>query len=167
MKLRWCSACLASIMRLQLTVRDGKKHDITYNMVPIMLWTYVMHSPSHLRPSSLLIPKKNKRVAEITTGLICGCLPIMPQFVNYSFIKISSLTSRTRHSKILGRLGYSSDRSSLPTHERKTVPKRSSVLDLTASETALKLDKSSSSRECTLRFFFASFLYSSFGCLDE
>ena len=36
-----CSACLGSIMRLQLIVRYGRSPDITYSMTPVTLWTYV------------------------------------------------------------------------------------------------------------------------------
>jgi hypothetical protein len=39
MRLILYSACFASIMRLYLSIKDGNKPDVTYNMTAIMLWT--------------------------------------------------------------------------------------------------------------------------------
>lgn len=32
-------ACLASLMRLQLSIRNGRNPDVTYYLMPVMLWT--------------------------------------------------------------------------------------------------------------------------------
>jgi len=73
-------APVATILRLEQSIRHESDPDVTYAYFGILLWT----------------------VAEITTGIICASLPILPAFFRHFYPKIrghiSVYTSRSRTS---------------------------------------------------------------------
>lgn len=52
------SVCITSIVRLYYAIQTFRTGDLTYNFVVLGLWTHV----------------------EITFGIFCGCLPVLPRF---------------------------------------------------------------------------------------
>ncbi|KAI9794021.1 MAG: hypothetical protein M1816_006646 [Peltula sp. TS41687] len=66
-------ACITSIVRLYLSVEFLHDPDVMYNLGPLGLWTF----------------------AEIAIGILVGCLPVLPRFVQHigSQIKSSRLQS--------------------------------------------------------------------------
>ncbi|RDL40437.1 uncharacterized protein BP5553_00416 [Venustampulla echinocandica] len=61
-------ACVSSIMRLYNNVIFKTTEDITYNLSGVALWT----------------------IAEITSGMICGCLPLLPNLFRHFVPKIKN-----------------------------------------------------------------------------
>lgn len=64
------SACITSVVRIYYAIRILKTGDMTYNFVVLGLWSH----------------------AEITFGIICGCLPVLPRFFLALRLKISMLS---------------------------------------------------------------------------
>ena len=58
---RFHSACVSSILRTYYTWKMATSPDITYHMVQMGLWTY----------------------AELATGVIISCLPVIPKFFQH------------------------------------------------------------------------------------
>ena len=97
-------ACIASILRLASIVRLARTKDYTYVKAQCAMWAYVssfllhsafpIHPPSHSSPPPFLPPllqnhpKKSTPLtphppfseAEITGGLICSCIVVLPRF---------------------------------------------------------------------------------------
>lgn len=67
------------MLRLFLSIRLKNSGDVTYNIALMGFWTY----------------------AELSTGIVCGCLPILPKFFNLLGQKMSatSLGALLRSSK--------------------------------------------------------------------
>lgn len=65
------SACISSILRTYYTWRIVTSPDVTYHMVQMGLWTY----------------------AELATGVIISCLPVIPKFFQYIGPRIASTIS--------------------------------------------------------------------------
>lgn len=75
------SACITSILRTYYTWKIVQSPDISYNMVPMGMWTY----------------------AELSTGIVISCLPVIPKFFQHIGPKVSSaLTFRSRPTKDSG-----------------------------------------------------------------
>ena len=71
------SACISSIYRTYYTWKIAKSPDISYNVVPMGLWTF----------------------AELATGFIISCLPVIPKFFQHMWPKVSralSIMSKSR-----------------------------------------------------------------------
>ncbi|KAI9842248.1 MAG: hypothetical protein M1837_007393 [Sclerophora amabilis] len=68
-------ACISSIMRLVESVRFSKTLDKTYASIPLGLWT----------------------IAEIGSGIICGCLPVVPRFYRHFVHKVSTQQNSDRY----------------------------------------------------------------------
>lgn len=74
-------ACITSILRTYYTWKIVQSPDISYNMVPMGMWTY----------------------AELSTGIVISCLPVIPKFFQYIGPKVSSaLTLRSKSTKYSG-----------------------------------------------------------------
>ncbi|MCJ1458495.1 hypothetical protein MMC28_008868, partial [Mycoblastus sanguinarius] len=69
--------CFASIMRLVYSIQTLHSRDPNYDLVPVALWT----------------------IAEIASGILCGCLPVLPQFFRHFLPKIASKISTFRQTK--------------------------------------------------------------------
>ncbi len=78
------SACFSSIMRLVTSIEVIHNRDLTYRLNEEYFWTCVLSCSLLAR---LLI---TYRVAEIASGLLCGCLPVLPQFFRHFIPKIAS-----------------------------------------------------------------------------
>ncbi|MCJ1424105.1 hypothetical protein MMC29_001992 [Sticta canariensis] len=70
-------ACLTSILRTEASFRIVGKHDQTYELIPLAFWSD----------------------AEMASGIICGCMPVMPQFFRHFVPKIKSHFSTDNRSK--------------------------------------------------------------------
>ena len=75
------SACITSILRTYYTWKIVQSPDISYNMVPMGMWTY----------------------AELSTGIVISCLPVIPRFFQHIGPKLSSaFTLRSKYTKDSG-----------------------------------------------------------------
>ncbi|KAF7509484.1 hypothetical protein GJ744_008047 [Endocarpon pusillum] len=54
-------ACISSIVRMVGNVQFARTEDLTFALTPVALWTF----------------------AEVTSGILCGCLPVLPQFFRF------------------------------------------------------------------------------------
>lgn len=72
--------CISSIMHLVTSVASARSSDKTYYLFPVALWT----------------------IAEIASGIVCGCLITMPHFFRHFAPKIASKLSLSRHSRSTG-----------------------------------------------------------------
>ena len=73
----YLSACISSILRTYYTWKIVDSPDISYNMAPMGLWTF----------------------AELATGFIISCLPVIPKFFQHIWPKVSralSVMSKSR-----------------------------------------------------------------------
>ena len=71
------SACITSVLRTYYTWKIVQSPDISYNMVQMGMWTY----------------------AELSTGIVISCLPVIPKFFQHVGPQVSrALTSR--HQKL-------------------------------------------------------------------
>ncbi|MCJ1348382.1 hypothetical protein MMC31_006613, partial [Peltigera leucophlebia] len=70
-------ACVSSIMRLVTSVEAIRSKDNTWDLVRTYLWT----------------------VAEITSGVVCGSLPILPQFMRAFVPKLTSIFASNSNRK--------------------------------------------------------------------
>ncbi|MCJ1423016.1 hypothetical protein MMC29_000897, partial [Sticta canariensis] len=61
-------ACIISVIRVYYSVRIFQTKDVTYNAVIFALWSH----------------------AEVTFGILCGCLPVLPKFISALRQKIST-----------------------------------------------------------------------------
>lgn len=66
--------CVSSIMRLIITVQNSNEDDLTYAWFGEFLWTS----------------------AEITSGIICSCVPALPAFVRHFYAKAATRLSKDR-----------------------------------------------------------------------
>ena len=73
------SACISSILRLVYTVILLNTADTTYVILQIGLWTYAS-SPS---PFHLFFANVNFSLAEITSVIICGTLPVLSKLLKF------------------------------------------------------------------------------------
>ncbi|CAD6582658.1 MAG: hypothetical protein ASARMPREDX12_000997 [Alectoria sarmentosa] len=73
--------CMASIMRLFYSIRGLHSQDPNYDLVPVALWTS----------------------AEIASGILCGCLPVLPQFFHHLVPKMVAKISTFRLGKSLSK----------------------------------------------------------------
>ncbi|KAM0798522.1 hypothetical protein BDR22DRAFT_808975 [Usnea florida] len=74
-------ACITSILRTYYTWKIVQSPDISYNMVPMGMWTY----------------------AELSTGIVISCLPVIPRFFQHIGPKLSSaFTLRSKYTKDSG-----------------------------------------------------------------
>lgn len=68
-------ACITSILRTYYTWRIVQSPDVSYNIVPMGMWTY----------------------AEISIGIVISCLPVIPKFFQHIGPKVySALTLRSK-----------------------------------------------------------------------
>ncbi|CAD6591223.1 MAG: hypothetical protein ASARMPREDX12_005038 [Alectoria sarmentosa] len=72
--------CISSIMHLVTSVASARSPDKTYYLFPVALWT----------------------IAEIASGIVCGCLITMPHFFRHFAPKIVSKLSLSRPSRSTG-----------------------------------------------------------------
>lgn len=74
-------ACITSILRTYYTWKIVQSPDISYDMVPMGMWTY----------------------AELSTGIVISCLPVIPKFFQHIGPKLSSVfTLRSKYTKDSG-----------------------------------------------------------------
>lgn len=74
--------CIASIMRLIYSIQNLHSQDPNHDLVPVALWT----------------------IAEIASAIICGCLPVLPQFFHHYVPKLTSKISTYRQKKSPGHI---------------------------------------------------------------
>lgn len=91
------SACVSSIMRLYERIRVVHSLDGTFDMLNLSLWAYVI---SFVTSPRFFANWNRPRVAEIASGIICGCLPVAPKFFRHCefIIKTRLLTYFQRRS---------------------------------------------------------------------
>ena len=107
------SACIASVARMAYSVKTVGQSDMTWKFDPVVLWTYVSNS---LQPKSSLTYRI--RMAEISIGIICGCLPVLPQFIRHYISRPSALLPSLRNpgqAKYTTRPGTASSSKSMTT----------------------------------------------------
>lgn len=80
------SACLTSILRTESSFRIVGKHDQTYELIPLAFWS----SALSISGSIMMLADFLSRDAEMASGIICGCMPVMPQFFRHFLPKIKS-----------------------------------------------------------------------------
>lgn len=110
------SACIASIMRVVENFKAAETEDLTYASFPLGLWTYV------LLPKVSCVTLIFHSVGELATGIVCGCLPVIPPFFKYLVaIVISKLSSLTygKSQKSSETLGISDQEKSLPSSPKR------------------------------------------------
>lgn len=73
------SACITSILRSVSTFRIVGKHDLTYELIPLAFWSSVFAPQT----PDIITANVRLRDAEIASGIICGCMPVMPQLVRH------------------------------------------------------------------------------------
>lgn len=78
-------------MRLILSVRNSNVEDLTYAWFGEFLWSCVLSS--NLMCGMLIY----SRSAEITSGIICSCFPVLPSFVRYFYGKLTTKLSKDRN----------------------------------------------------------------------
>lgn len=88
------------------------KHDLTYELIPLALWSSV----SLCRLAPLVPADIFSRDAEIASGIICGCMPVVPQFFRHFMPKIKSHFSSYHRSKV------ASDSAGVPSGENVVTP---------------------------------------------
>ena len=71
------SACITSVLRTYYTWKIVQSPDISYNMVPMGMWTY----------------------AELSTGIVISCLPVIPKFFQHIGPQLSRALT-FRHDKV-------------------------------------------------------------------
>ena len=71
------SACITSVLRTYYTWKIVQSPDISYNMVPMGMWTY----------------------AELSTGIVISCLPVIPKFFQHVGPQLSRALT-FRHDKV-------------------------------------------------------------------
>ena len=71
------SACITSVLRTYYTWKIVQSPDISYNMVPMGMWTY----------------------AELSTGIVISCLPVIPKFFQHVGPQLSRALT-FRHYKV-------------------------------------------------------------------
>lgn len=89
------SACLTSILRTEASFRIVGKHDQTYELIPLAFWSSVPPISSSITSVADLFV----RDAEMASGIICGCMPVVPQFFRHFVPKIKSHFSTDNRSK--------------------------------------------------------------------
>lgn len=95
-------------MRLMITVQNSNNEDVTYAWFGEFLWTCVLSLD--LMCSRLI----STRSAEITSGIICSCFPVLPAFVRYFYGKATSRIYKSRDRR--------NDNSALFTYRESTIP---------------------------------------------
>lgn len=90
------SACLTSILRTEASFRIVGKHDQTYELIPLAFWSSVLLP---CQASSITVADFVSRDAEMASGIICGCMPVVPQFFRHFLPKIKSHFSSSNRSK--------------------------------------------------------------------
>ncbi|MCJ1235715.1 hypothetical protein MMC14_003686 [Varicellaria rhodocarpa] len=85
-------ATVASAVRLEKSITGGANPDATYHLFQVQLWTEI----------------------EITTGIVCGCLPILPALFRHLIPKVQSKasSSASSHFPKLGKRSFHSSRHS-------------------------------------------------------
>ncbi|MCJ1239872.1 hypothetical protein MMC14_007870 [Varicellaria rhodocarpa] len=89
-------ACIASVARMAYSVKTVGQSDMTWKFDPVVLWT----------------------MAEISIGIICGCLPVLPQFIRHYISRPSALLPSLRNpgqAKYTTRPGTASSSKSMTT----------------------------------------------------
>lgn len=113
------SACVTSILRTYYTWKIVKSPDVSYHMLQMGLWTE----------------------AEISTGIIISCLPVIPKFIRHFGPKVyGSLLLRlksTSNSRYLGKLKVTSQ-FELPSPKHALRSKASEYLTLNEYHTGPK-----------------------------
>ena len=105
------SASAASAVRMAKSIEGGGNPDATYHLFQVQLWTFVNSSSLHCLDK---LTDGYAREVEITTGLICGCLPILPALFRHMNPRIQSKISSTAGSNLpkLGKRSFLSSRHS-------------------------------------------------------
>ncbi|MCJ1252151.1 hypothetical protein MMC30_009389 [Trapelia coarctata] len=89
-------ACVSSLMRLIYSIQIFNSADSTWLWLPLALWWFVPLLPQLLLRSNPAY--KDSSQAEITSGILCNCLPCMPRLFQH--------LSRARDSSTRGSTTY-------------------------------------------------------------
>ncbi|MCJ1463343.1 hypothetical protein MMC07_001950 [Pseudocyphellaria aurata] len=82
--------CVSSVMRLIITVQNSNVEDRTFAWFGEFLWTCVLSS--ELMWATLI----DTRSAEITSGIVCSCFPVLPSFIRHFYRKAATKLSKDR-----------------------------------------------------------------------
>lgn len=113
-----CSACICSIMRMVASIEVHGAKDITWVITPEGLWAYVT------TPNSFTLSCSANRTSshgELSCGIICGCMPVLPQFFRHFVPKITSYLSSGKSSTDKASAG-SSNRGGERMRKKSVVP---------------------------------------------
>lgn len=103
---------MTSILRTVPSFRILGKHDLTYELIPLAFWSSV----PLCHAAYIFVAENFSRDAEMASGIICGCMPVMPQFFRHFMPRIRSRFSSYRRSKA------ASDPAGLPSNENVVAP---------------------------------------------
>lgn len=95
------SACITSILRTYYTWKIVQSSDVSYHMVQMGMWTY----------------------AELSTGVVISCLPVIPRFFQHVGPKLSSaLSLRYKSTKDCGSTSAAKPVESVRANEKIKLP---------------------------------------------
>lgn len=107
-------------MHLVTSVKSTGTKDKTYALFPVALWTYV----ASISVTAFCHCSPCYSVAEITSGIVCGCLVTMPNFFRHFISKITSKLHSSRKSGSSNKTPYFA-----PSNSKKIVDKWSDNYD--------------------------------------
>lgn len=118
------SACISSIMRLVTSIEAVRSKDNTWDLVRTYLWTYVEYflTKKSNNPSLTNSLPPAHSVAEITSGVVCGSLPILPQFMRTFVPKLTSIFASNSNRK--GTLSQGTPSNRIYHAESRNTPKK-------------------------------------------
>ena len=79
-ELTFGSACITSILRLLYTIKLLKSPDVTYALLGIDLWTFVLFQPLS---STFCLANSRYSFAELMTVILCGTLPVLSKLLQF------------------------------------------------------------------------------------
>ncbi|MCJ1466335.1 hypothetical protein MMC07_004954 [Pseudocyphellaria aurata] len=111
-------ACVASVVRISIAIKRYSLKDFTYSIGSQTAWAYVpvlpwLASPNCLHTSIFSIPGlpfNPFRYGEVSVGILCGCMPVAPQFFRHLVPEFTQRFShhRSKVQNYLGRFVHSS-----------------------------------------------------------
>lgn len=131
-------------MRLVETIRAIKGNDLTYEGVSWGIWTYVVSVLQCYFWGEFLFYLSLFRAAEISCGILCGCLPVIPRFFRHFNFRLPFRLGSISHAWKRGSPINPSPVNS--TAGKHSVPGRASWSSQKIKGTYLELDKRSDHR---------------------
>ena len=113
------SACISSLMRLIYSIQIFNSTDATWLWLPLALWWFAPPQPNPYCTAAY-IPTSQ---AEITSGILCNCLPCMPRLLQHLLRNRNSSTQ-------VSSTYYVNTPSLLKKHSRPTISKSSQYVSV-------------------------------------